>query len=76
MLAGAGFGNDPLLAHPAGEEDLANRVVNLVRSGMAEVFTLEIDFRAAKLFRQSLGKIQWGFSSGVLTEVKTKFLTK
>jgi hypothetical protein len=30
MLAGAGLGDDPLLAHAAGEQDLAQNVVHLV----------------------------------------------
>ena len=32
VLAGAGLGDDPRLAHPQGEQDLADRVVDLVRA--------------------------------------------
>ena len=47
MLTGPGLGNDPLLAHPHGEERLPQDVVDLVRAGVIEVLALEIDARAA-----------------------------
>ncbi len=47
MLAGAGFGDDALLAHAAGEQNLAEHVVDLVRAGVIELVALEIDFGAA-----------------------------
>jgi hypothetical protein len=31
MLASAGFGDDPRLAHPLGEQDLSERVIDFVR---------------------------------------------
>ncbi len=42
MLAGAGLGDDPPLAHPLGQERLAERVVELVRARVVEVLALEI----------------------------------
>lgn len=45
MLARAGFGNDPRLAHADGEENLADAIVDLVRAGVIEFLALEIDFR-------------------------------
>ena len=76
MLAGSCFGDDPLLAHPAREQNLANGIVDLVRSGMTEIFALEIDFRSAKFFRQPLRKIKRSFPSRIFMEVMLKFLTK
>ena len=48
MLAGAGLGDDARLAHAAGEQDLAEHVVDLVRAGVVQLLALEIDFRAAR----------------------------
>ena len=41
VLAGAGLGDDALLAHAPGEQRLAEHVVDLVRAGVGEVFALE-----------------------------------
>ena len=58
MLARAGLGNDALLAHPSGQQSLAQRVVDLVRAGVQQVFALEIDLCPAQLFRQPLAKVE------------------
>ena len=47
MLAGTRFSNDARLAHAAGQQRLANGVVDLVRPGVVQVFTLEVDLRTA-----------------------------
>ncbi len=49
VLAGAGFGDHPRLAHPAGEQNLAERVVQLVRAGVRQVLPLEQQPGAASL---------------------------
>ena len=41
VLAGAGLGDDAPLAHPLREQRLPERVVDLVRAGVREVFALE-----------------------------------
>ena len=41
VLAGTGLGDQPGLAHPLGEQRLAEHVVDLVRTGVVEVLTLE-----------------------------------
>ena len=46
VLAGAGLGDDARLAHAAGEQDLADAVVDLVRAGVVELVALEIDLGA------------------------------
>jgi hypothetical protein len=66
MLAGAGFGDDPGLAHAAGQQDLAQAIVDLVAAGMVELVALEIDFRAAKLLGQPLGEIERRRPSGIM----------
>src|SRR5262245_3135807 len=47
VLPGAGLRDDPGLLHARGQEPLAERVVDLVGPGVAEVLALEIDPRAA-----------------------------
>ena len=49
MLAGARFGNNVLLAHALGQEHLSEDVIDLVRSGVVEVFTLEVDLQTEGL---------------------------
>ena len=46
VLARAGLGDHPRLAHLAGEQRLAQHVVDLVRAGVVEVLALEQDPRA------------------------------
>ena len=57
MLAGAGLGDDPRLAHPLGEQALAERVVELVRARVHQVLALEPD-RAAGRLGQALGVVE------------------
>ncbi len=47
VLAGAGLGDELLLAHVLGQQALAHAVVELVRAGVVEVLALEVDLRAA-----------------------------
>jgi hypothetical protein len=47
VLAGAGLGDDPRLAHVLGEQRLADGVVHLVRAGVVQVLALEEDARTA-----------------------------
>ena len=48
VLAGAGLGDHPGLAHPLGEQHLAEHVVDLVGAGVGEVLALEQHPRAAR----------------------------
>ena len=57
MLAGAGLGDDPLLAHPLGEQRLADGVVDLVRAGVGEVLALEVDAPPDPL-GEALGEVE------------------
>ena len=58
MLAGAGLGDDPGLAHAPGDQDLAQAVVDLVRAGVVQLVALEVDPGAAQVLRQTLGEVQ------------------
>ena len=49
VLAGAGFGDHARLAHAAGQQGLAERVVDLVGAGVVQVFAFEIDLRPAAM---------------------------
>src|SRR4029077_15502086 len=46
VLARSGFGDDPGLAKPAGQERLTEGVVDLVRAGVGEVLTLQVEAQA------------------------------
>ena len=48
VLARAGLGDDPGLAHAPGQQDLAEHVVDLVRAGVVQLVALEVDLRAAE----------------------------
>jgi hypothetical protein len=58
VLARAGFRDDPGLAHAAGQDDLAQHVVDLVRAGVVQLVALHVDLGAAQMLRQPLGEIQ------------------
>src|SRR5262249_12317933 len=47
MLARARFRDDTLLAHAYRQEHLSDRVVDLVGAGVQQVFTFQVDARAA-----------------------------
>lgn len=49
MLTGPGLGDHPLLAHALSEQRLAEHVVDLVRTGVVQVFSLEEDAGAGLL---------------------------
>src|SRR6185369_4399377 len=69
VLAGAGLGDDALLAHAARDHDLAEHVVDLVRAGVVQLLALEIDFRAAEVLGQALGEIQRRRPADIVLEV-------
>jgi hypothetical protein len=58
VLAGAGLGDDALLAHALGEQDLAEAIVDLVRAGVVQLVALEVDLGAAEMLGQALGEIE------------------
>jgi len=52
VLSRAGLGHDALLAHAHREQRLPEGVVDLVRAGVRQIFTLEEDARAAAALAQ------------------------
>ena len=66
VLARAGLGDDPALAHALRKQPLAERVVDLVRSGVGQVLTLDVDVRAAELARQVLSVVERRGSANVV----------
>ena len=58
VLAGTGFGDHAVFAHPPGQQHLAERVVDLVRAGVIEILALEVDLGAAGMLAETLGMIE------------------
>ena len=56
VLAGAGFRDDARFAHALGQHDLPQHRIDLMRAGMVQLITFEIDFCSAELLRQALGQ--------------------
>src|SRR5918999_1854625 len=67
VLAGAGLGDDPRLAHALGQQRLAERVVDLVRAGVEQVLALEVD-RVSGGLREPLGVVERGRAAGEVSE--------
>jgi hypothetical protein len=65
VLAGAGLGDHPRLAHPAGQQVLAEGVVELVGAGVEQVLPLE-PHPHAQLLREPPGLEQRGRAAGVV----------
>lgn len=69
VLAGAGLGDDALLAHASRQHDLAEHVVHLVRAGVVELFALEVDLGAAQMLGQTLGEIERRGPADIILEI-------
>jgi len=65
VLAGAGLGDHPRLAHPPGQQVLAEGVVELVGAGVEQVLALQPEPQA-QLLRQPPGTEQRGRAAGVV----------
>ena len=55
---GSGFGDHALLAHPLREHRLAERVVDLVRPGVVQIFALEVDASAAGFLGEPFREVE------------------
>ena len=67
VLAGAGLGDHPGLAHPLGQQRLAEHVADLVGAGVVEVLALEQD-PGADLLAEPLGVVERARHAGVLAQ--------
>jgi len=68
VLAGAGLGDHPTLAHLARQQGLTEGVVDLVRAGVAEVLALEPDAGAAESRRQPARRIQRSRTADIIRQ--------
>jgi hypothetical protein len=60
VLARARLGDDALLAHAARDQDLRQRVIDLVRARVIQVLALQVDFRPSAAFGEAFREIQGG----------------
>ena len=60
------LGDHPGLAHPLGEEALADDVVDLVGASVVQVLPFEIDLGTAEILGHPVGVVEHGRPSGVL----------
>ena len=67
VLARPGLGHDPRLAHALHQQRLAERVVDLVRTGVTEVLALQVD-AAAEPLREPRGEAERGRPPDVVTQ--------
>ncbi len=73
VLSGAGFSNNPMFAQFFCDQNLANRVVYFVRSGMVQILAFQINV-ALVFFRKPPGIIQRRGPPNVIFEQANKFL--
>mmetsp|Transcript_23470 Transcript_23470/g.49300 ORF Transcript_23470/g.49300 Transcript_23470/m.49300 type:complete len:557 (-) Transcript_23470:110-1780(-) len=73
VLAGPRFGNDAGLADALGQEGLADRVVDLVGTGVRQVFSLQPDGGPPGHFGQALGLVQGGGPAHEFSAVAVQF---
>jgi hypothetical protein len=73
VLAGPGFRDDALFPETLRQQDLADRVVDLVGSGVQQVLALEVNFRAAELFGPALREIKRRRPADVVGEQIVEF---
>ena len=69
----SGLGDQTGLAHAFGQQSLSDGVVDLVGSGVVEVFPLEVDFRAAAVGGEPFCEVEGGFPAHVVGEQFVKF---
>jgi hypothetical protein len=67
------FSDNALLAHVFGEQGLTDGVVDLMCTGMVQVFTLEINFCAAEFTCPAFRQIQGAGATDVVFKVTVEF---
>src|SRR5262245_44232182 len=69
MHAGASFGDDARFAHAQSQHDLAQHIVNLVRTGMVQIFPLEVNLCAAAMLGKTLCEVERRRTSNIGREM-------
>ena len=67
--ARAGLGDDALFAHAFCQQCLTHRAVDLVRTGMIQIFAFQIDLRAAQMFGQTFGVINGAGTTNIMLQL-------
>ena len=73
VLTGAGLGNEAGLAHLLGKQCLTENIVDLMCTGMVQVFALEINFCTAKVLGHFLSVVQAAGTACVFVEQLGQF---
>ncbi len=76
VLAGSGLCDDALLPHPQGQQSLPDRVVDLVGTGVVQVFSFEIDLRPAAMLGEPLCEIERAGSPDERRQISIEFPLK
>src|SRR5258708_314707 len=76
MLPRAGFRDDAALAHSHREQSLAKTIVNFMRAGVQQVFALDVNPRAAQMFREPRSKLQRCGAPGKILQQRIEFALK
>ena len=76
MLACSGFCDDAPLAHAPRKQTLANAVVDFVRSGVQQIFTLEVNARSSQFLRQPGSVEKRSRTAGILPKQPLEFILK
>ncbi|MNP42103.1 hypothetical protein D3C76_1358440 [compost metagenome] len=72
MLSGTGLGDNPLGSHPLSEQNLTDSVVDLMRSGMIQILTLQVNLRPSPSLGQPLRIRQRILAPHVFSQIKAK----
>ena len=76
MLAGTRLGNDAALAHANRQQRLPHAVVDLVRAGVQQVLTLQVNLGTTKVLGEPRSKAQRGRTSAIIPEKTRKLCLK
>mmetsp|Transcript_21830 Transcript_21830/g.44857 ORF Transcript_21830/g.44857 Transcript_21830/m.44857 type:complete len:448 (-) Transcript_21830:28-1371(-) len=74
VLAGTGFGNDLGLAHFLGKQNFAKTMVDLVGSGVIQIFSFQKDLGSSQVVRQPLAVKDGGGTAHKVTAEIREFL--
>ncbi len=76
VLTGSGFSDDAAFAHSPGQQNLSERVVDFVSARVIQVFSLQVNLRAAQMSGQTFGKSNRRRPPDEFAQQTMKFLLK